>query len=323
MNEIRFMREESKDTSLDLQRKNYVIDSYYSNMSQSIQQRYLLQKSFPQVTPLKDIADRLASHFSLANLKLELDNFNPICPCQFIVKQELGLYISDHIAASMAGIHPHATSMNLHILFDQDSDSLNQIERNLSDSTGNQSDVTEKVEISVKSEELCPKITSPQSKWKNCYCLILGRVVKSCKEYFRIMKRSHSFDELVLNSRLYYIHRRLLSESDPKSFQSYLQNYKNLEPKTKRKRGKNAMLQFLEEGEKNGVILAQLIQDFLTQENLDRHAYINDSRRPKSQIVGILCNPRDLSQLRDKFCEMEKIVEEKINDKFQRKKYES
>lgn len=294
----------------------------WGNQSKKVRLNPCCPNDFQAQRPLQvhnfvqNFLNAIPKYIPLEWIKPALEGFEPICLCGHLIKRMFGV-CSENFDPAAGFLQPPAKIYNdpfekkyefPRIPFENDSSNFER--QDIS------TEKIEKLEDLVKSEPLATKATSLQSKWKNCYGLIMGRVIKSCKEYFRLVKQVTKSHDIVWNSRVSYIYRTLSSVRDQESFEKYLKTYQIRESESKRRRGKTAMLEFLREGGKNGIILARLIQDFLTEENLDRQSYIKDLRKPKSQIVDILRNPVDLSQLREKFCEMEQTVQNDIDNCF-------
>lgn len=151
-----------------------------------------------------------------------------------------------------------------------------------------------------------------QSKFKNCYGLVVGRTIRSIKEYFRI-KRQKKSQEIPENFRYYYIHRRIesLSDSETESFEKYIKKYHERSASEKKNRGKFMVQKYFEQDTANGLILVELVQEFLQSENADFQTYINNETKPKKQVSHVLSDEKNLTKLRETFKEMQFSLEKK------------
>ena len=148
-----------------------------------------------------------------------------------------------------------------------------------------------------------------QSKYKNCYGLVAGRVIKSSKQYFKLKKNLESKVKIEENSRLYYIHIKMEQINDKKSFEEFLKEYHTRSSKMKRNRGKTTVYNYLATDAENGIILAELIQSFLMSENPDFQSYISKGVKSKKQIGQTLSDEKNLTYLRKAFKEMQMDLE--------------
>ena len=145
-----------------------------------------------------------------------------------------------------------------------------------------------------------------QSKFKNCYGLVIGRIIKSIKEYLRLYKR-RKLQGISENYQYCYIYNKIgnFSDLEIESFENYINKYHQRSAEEKRNRGKSTVYKYLEQGGVNGLILVKIIQEFLQSDNADFQSYINNETKPKKQVSHVLSDEKNLTQLRDAFKEME------------------
>lgn len=151
-----------------------------------------------------------------------------------------------------------------------------------------------------------------QSKYKNCYGLVTGRVIKSSKEYIKLIKDKVSVVEIEENRRLHYIHISIGCINDHTNFDNFLSEYHNRSDKIKRNRGKTTVFNYLANDVAHGITLVKLIKDFLVRENPDFQSYISKGVKAKKQIGETLSDEKNLKYLREAFEDMQKELEEKL-----------
>lgn len=144
-----------------------------------------------------------------------------------------------------------------------------------------------------------------QSKYKNCYGLVTGRVIKSIKEYLNLRHQGLT-EQISSSARLRYIHVRIGNIGNLKKFESFLNKYHQRSLKLKRNRGKSTVYNYLSEDKINGLILVELIESFLRSENPDFVSYVSGSKKQITQVLG---NEDNLSYLREAFREMKFDIE--------------
>lgn len=163
----------------------------------------------------------------------------------------------------------------------------------------------------VSSVEVNQKPTKPaQSKFKNCYGLVVGRVIRSVKEYFRLI-RQQKLKGAIINSQFNYIHLRIgkFSQSETEHFENYLKEYHTRSANIKKNRGKSTVYKYLEQDISQGLILVDLVQTFLDNENADFRTYICNETKPKKQVSHVLSDEKNVTQLRNAFKEMQYYLE--------------
>lgn len=155
-----------------------------------------------------------------------------------------------------------------------------------------------------------PKPT--QSKFKNCYGLTVGRVVKSCKKYIKLDKEG-KIENISKSSPYYYIHQIFssLTDLEKEKFDNFLDEFSKRDKNVKKNRGKSTMYSYFEQDPTQGVILVGFIQAFLQPDNPDFQAYINNKTKPKKQVSHVLSGEEDLTKLRNAFMEMKFQLEKK------------
>lgn len=141
-----------------------------------------------------------------------------------------------------------------------------------------------------------------QSKFKNMYGLIVGRVIRSCREYLKLDQNWL----LAHNGKhpLAYIHNKVSEMKEKDQFENYLASFHNKNKGTTRNRGKNITKSFLKEGKEFGLLLLDLVLDFLDENNRDFQIYLSDEPGNKKNIVTFFGDNENLHQLRFKFLEM-------------------
>jgi hypothetical protein len=157
------------------------------------------------------------------------------------------------------------------------------------------------------------KGAAAQSKFKNLYGLVTGKVIKSIIEYLRLVSQG-KLQEIIESSQYYYIHQIISSYSDSQKedFMTYLKGYYTRSESEKKNRGKGTALKFLEQDVTQGLILVELIQSFLERNNSDFQRYISDESNHKKQVSHVLSDEKNLNQLRNTFKEMQHSLEKKI-----------
>lgn len=173
--------------------------------------------------------------------------------------------------------------------------------------------VSSRVNLSDSGSEPSQKSgKSVQSKFKNCYGLVVGRTIRSIKEYFRLIRQKKS-NVVPENFRYGYIHDIIgkFSAQETESFENYIKKYHERKAEEKKNRGKSTVYRFLEQEIFNGLILVRIIQEFLQSENADFQSYVNNETKPKKQVSHVLSDEKNLAQLRDAFREMEFNLEKK------------
>lgn len=182
----------------------------------------------------------------------------------------------------------------------------------------------EDVKISAKNWDI-PKLSEEkfvensrpktvQSKFKNCYGLATGRVLKSIKECIKLMRKKGS-EGINENSQFHYIYKVIgeFSEDELKTFEDYVKSYHTRKPEIKCNRGKSVVNDYFAQGGELGVTLVGLVMNFLEPSNQDLQSYIHNQTKQKTQVSQVLSNPKDLAQLRNAFKEMQdKIKKEMI-----------
>lgn len=156
-----------------------------------------------------------------------------------------------------------------------------------------------------------------QSKFKNCYGLVMGKVIKSINEYFKLVCQSKTVE----GSQYYYIYQRLCgySESQKDLFENYLKGYYTRDPSEKKNRGKTTATKFLEQDATQGLILVDIIQSFLESSNPDFQNYISSESNHKKQVSHVLSEEKNLTQLRNTFKEMQSSLEKALQNQTDRK----
>lgn len=166
--------------------------------------------------------------------------------------------------------------------------------------------------VSQEREEVSPKqVTKPaQSKFKNCYGLVVGRVIRSVKEYLRLM-RQQKLKGMIGSSQYNYIHQRIghFSDSEFERFENYLKEYHTRSANIKKNRGKSTVYKYLEQDISQGLVLVELVQTFLENDNSDFQSYIRNETKPKKQVSHVLSDEKNVTQLRNAFKEMQYYLE--------------
>lgn len=184
-------------------------------------------------------------------------------------------------------------------------------ERNTNDSSNasprsTENTIEKDTMIHVKNEvvsgaEVNQKPAKPaQSKFKNCYGLVVGRVIRSVKEYLRLI-RQQKLKAMIVSSQFNYIHLRIgkFSQSETERFENYLKEYHTRSANIKKNRGKSTVYKYLEQDLSQGLILVDLVQSFLDNENSDFQTYICNETKPKKQVSHVLSDEKNVIQLRN------------------------
>lgn len=162
-----------------------------------------------------------------------------------------------------------------------------------------------KNEIQIKGEETkISKEKSSQSRYKNSYGLVTARVIKTVQEYLRLIRCKSRSHEINSDPRFYYIHKRIEHLSDDKSFEKFLSEYYARSSEMKKRRGKATVYDFLSKDVNNGLVLIELIQDFLEIGNADLQDYLLKGKKCKKNIIEVLGDETSLAYLREMFEEM-------------------
>ena len=142
-------------------------------------------------------------------------------------------------------------------------------------------------------------LKSAQSKFKNAYGLVLGRVIKSLREFLDLNKQKDATQKHFY--RLRYIGEFICKFEDLEELRRYLDDFHQKNRGTTiRNRGKRTVMEFLRQNTGLGLMLLDIVIDFLSFENADFNDYVTGSRQIKS-IGKVLKDSKNLQQLRDTF----------------------
>lgn len=159
----------------------------------------------------------------------------------------------------------------------------------------------EKNEISDKSKK-----KTAQSKYKNIYGLVIGKVIKSINTFFQNCSDGNNEN----NERHIYISQELnyYFKHEKKDFQTYIQNFSQY---CQNKRNKSIARNFLCKDVTNGLILVNLIIQFLDKDNPDFMHYTNKTSKLKITTTTVLKNDDSFHHVKNFFLDIQKELKNK------------